>query len=162
VNVPMCVGNTRSSWPGHAPMRARRAAQPPAPPYAGGAARRQGSGAALAAVTAPSLAPRMAAPDRHFTRTCPADKSTSRQCSASASPRRRPVPSISTTRGCSRSPLAASRSGPASAGVRIASLGPLDRGTLHSSGDVAPQDSVAYGYIEVGAANGVDEPHSRI
>jgi hypothetical protein len=58
--------------------------------------------------------------------------------------------------------LAASRSGPASAGVRIASLGPLDRGTLHSSGDVAPQDSVAYGYIEVGAANGVDEPHSRI
>jgi hypothetical protein len=62
VDVPMCVGNTGHHGRATAPMRARRAAQPPAPPYAGGAARRQGSGAALAAVTAPSLAPRWQRP----------------------------------------------------------------------------------------------------
>jgi hypothetical protein len=54
----------------------------------------------------------------HLTRTCPAARSTSDQCSANASPRRKPVPSMSTMRGSRRSPLAASRRRPTSYALR--------------------------------------------
>jgi hypothetical protein len=61
----------------------------------------------------------MAARDSvHRTRPCPAARSTSLQCNAKASPRRRPVPSMSTMRGSNRSPCAACSSRPTSSTVR--------------------------------------------
>lgn len=108
---PNVCGKTRSSWPSHGVQAsaASRSAACAARWRFNVSATGEGIGTNLRERSVFGSSNTNALSTResvHLTRTCPPAESTSLQCNANASPRRRPVPSMRIMRGSSRSPLA--------------------------------------------------------